>query len=281
MPSSPWQFSDDVETFAAHVWDLLRADPAGNTIPLTVIEGVRAGRRWSEEPMFFGWHGDPADAAVFMTPPYELHLRVPDDLVAGLATALSTAGAKVPGVTGEVGTVEAFVQEWTAADSHRAEVRMRTRLYSLDRLRHPDPLPPGRARTATSADLPLLVAWLDAFAVEAGTHAVGAEAAARDKLDRGGLWLWEGPTGEPVSLAGRNPPAAGVARVGPVYTPPEHRRRGYGAAVTAVCTEAALRTGASGVVLFTDLANPTSNSIYQQIGYRPVSDQSVVRFDDG
>ena len=278
---SRWRFTDDVEVFATHVWDLLAADPAGNTIALTVVEGVRAGRRWSEEPMLFGWHGEPADAAVLMTPPFELLLTVAqDDLVTDLATALRVAGVLVPGVTGEVSAVEGFVEAWTGGTPRRAEVRMRTRLYTLDRLRPPDPAPPGRSRAATSADLPLAIAWFDAFATEAGTHAVDAAAAARDKLERGALWLWEDPAGEPVSLAARNPPAAGVARVGPVYTPPAHRRRGYGAAVTAAVTADALREEVDGVVLFTDLANPTSNSIYQQIGYRPVRDQSVVAFID-
>lgn len=79
-------------------------------------------------------------------------------------------------------------------------------------------------------------------------------------------------------MAGRNRAAAGVARVGPVYTPPEQRRQGYGAAVTAACTSDALDRGASDVVLFTDLANPTSNAIYQQIGYRPLCDHLVITF---
>lgn len=71
---------------------------------------------------------------------------------------------------------------------------------------------------------------------------------------------------------------AGVTRVGPVYTPPEGRRNGYGTAVTAACTAGALQAGAEHVVLFTDLANPISNSIYQQIGYRPVSDRVILSF---
>lgn len=83
------------------------------------------------------------------------------------------------------------------------------------------------------------------------------------------LW-WDGD--RPVSMAGYAGPVAGVARVAPVYTPPEYRRRGYGAAVTAACSAHALTHGAATVMLYTDLANPTSNSIYQRIGYRPVSD---------
>ena len=92
------------------------------------------------------------------------------------------------------------------------------------------------------------------------------------------MWLWHDPTGVVVSLAGRNPTLAGVARLGPVYTPPQHRRRGYGTAITAACTRDALRGGAHHVVLFTDLANPTSNALYQRLGYRPVSDRTITTF---
>jgi predicted GNAT family acetyltransferase len=100
-----------------------------------------------------------------------------------------------------------------------------------------------------------------------------------DRLSFGGLVIWE-EAGTPVSLAGRTRPAAGLARVGPVYTPPEQRGRGFGAAVTAAVTQAALDGGAEGVMLFTDLDNPTSNTLYQRLGYRPVTDWVVLRFGD-
>jgi predicted GNAT family acetyltransferase len=105
------------------------------------------------------------------------------------------------------------------------------------------------------------------------------ESYARASIADRRLLLWDDEDGAPVSLAGRTPPAAGVSRLAPVYTPPASRRRGYGEAVTASCTADALDRGAEHVVLFTDLANPTSNAIYQRIGYRPVSDRRVVRFE--
>jgi predicted GNAT family acetyltransferase len=90
--------------------------------------------------------------------------------------------------------------------------------------------------------------------------------------------LWEDPGGTVVSVGGHTAAAAGVARVGPVYTPPPCRRRGYGAAVTAYVTQLALDSGADGCMLYTDLANPTSNAIYQEIGYRPLGDVLQLRF---
>jgi predicted GNAT family acetyltransferase len=98
-----------------------------------------------------------------------------------------------------------------------------------------------------------------------------------DRISYGGLTLWE-VDGQAVSMAGVTRIEAGAARVAPVYTPPELRGRGYGAAVTAAVTRAALDAGADDVVLFTDVTNPTSNALYERLGYRPVQDRSVLEF---
>lgn len=278
MPSTPWRFTDDVEEFAAHVWDLLATDPAAHTVALTVIEGVRAGRRWSQEPMLFGWSGgSPAVAAVLMTPPHYLHLaHVPESLIEPLVTALGERHVRPPGVNGECALVDRFVSAWTAGGG-LATVEMQSRLYVLDRLAPPVPGPPGQARPVRDSEVARAVEWWAAFVEEAGVVSVGVEEAVRDAVGETRLWWWE-DAGDAVSLAGRQRTAAGVARVGPVYTPPGQRRRGYGAAVTAAVTAAALREGVDGVVLFTDLANPTSNKIYQDIGYEPVNDVDEYEF---
>jgi predicted GNAT family acetyltransferase len=78
-------------------------------------------------------------------------------------------------------------------------------------------------------------------------------------------------------MAATTPAVAGMARITPVYTPPEHRGRGYGAAVTLAVSRAAQEAGAAHVLLFTDLTNSTSNRLYQRIGYRPVSDYQIMQ----
>lgn len=98
-----------------------------------------------------------------------------------------------------------------------------------------------------------------------------------DRLSYRGYTLWE-QDGQPVSLAGLTRQVAGQVRVGPVYTPPGHRGRGYGGAATWAVSQAALDAGAAQVVLFTDLANPTSNALYQRLGYQPVADRLVLAF---
>jgi predicted GNAT family acetyltransferase len=146
------------------------------------------------------------------------------------------------------------------------------RMYRLGTLRAPTAVP-GSGRRADSRDIDLVTTWLGAFHEEAmgSSPAEDFEAMARRRIASDQMWLWE-LDGEPVSLAGLNPPAVGVSRVGPVYTPPECRRHGYGAGVTALASKSAVNAGATHVVLYTDLSNPTSNSVYQQIGYEPHHD---------
>jgi predicted GNAT family acetyltransferase len=172
---------------------------------------------------------------------------------------------------------DVFAARWQALTGAGAEIAMRTRLFRLATL-IPPPTPPGAARVAEPADHDLLIDWFDAFRedVMGGVREDHAEMV-DDKVSYGGLTLWE-VDGRPVSMAGVTRDEAGTTRVAPVYTPPELRGRGYGAAVTAVVTQAALDAGADDVVLFTDVTNPTSNALYERLGYRPVQDRSVVEF---
>lgn len=277
----PWRFTADVETYAERVWDLLTSRPPEHTVVLTIIEAARAGERWSDEPAVLGSYDDGGGVrgAVCMTPPFELLLAaVPDDTVDELAAALRDAGVDVPGVNGDDDVVERFVAAWVEGRNLLATPWMRQRLYALGRLRPPDPAPPGRGRPAREEDLDLAARFVQAFETEAGAHATDPGALVRERMADGRLWVWEDESGGLVSLAARTATAAGVARIAPVYTPPEQRRRGYGGAVTAACTDDALARGAEHVVLFADLANPASNAVYQRIGFRPIADRRIVRF---
>lgn len=117
--------------------------------------------------------------------------------------------------------------------------------------------------------------WHLAFAEQAGQPGTHAERLVDERTAYGGLTLWE-DAGVPVSMAGVSRRIAGTVRVTTVYTPPEYRGRGYAAAVTAEVSRAAREEGAQEVLLFTDLANPTSNSVYRRIGYEAVSDRLLV-----
>jgi predicted GNAT family acetyltransferase len=275
----PWRLTSDVEEYAERTSDLLLSSPVEHTVALTVLESIRRGHRWSDEPMLFGWYedGGAARGAVLRTPPFELLLAVvpgPADLVA----ALRAAGADLPGVNGDAADVDRFVEAWSTATGERATTTLALDLYALGTLRHPEPAPGGRARLAEEGDLDLAVRWYTAFHEETPTHAIDALPLVRERMDDRRLWLWEDASGAPASFAARTAAVAGVARIAPVYTPPEHRRHGYATAVTAACTADALARDAERVVLYTDVADPSANAMYQRIGFRPIGGRRVVQF---
>ena len=276
----PWQLTDDAERFADRVWPLLMRDPAEQTVALTVTESLRAGDGRFTGSNLLGWRedGGEVDGAVLLTPPFELLLAVVPD-VAELVSELRHARPDLPGVNGEAEVTDAFARAWTEGTTMRTRHAFTMRLHALEALEPPDPPPPGRARPAREDELELGAAWLEAFAADAGVATTDADSMARERVADGRMWVWEDARGSPAAMAARTPTVAGVARIAPVYTPPEHRRRGYGAAVTAACTADALERGAEHVVLFADAANPTSTGVYVRLGFRARSDRVVIRFE--
>ena len=276
-----WRFTDDVDAYAAAVGALLGSSPAEHTLSLTIIEGARAWRGGPTDEVF-GWWTEPSGevtGAVSHSPPHELVLGVvPDAAVRPLVRELGALATHPIGVNGPTAIAAQVAAVWMAETERAVLLRHAERLHVLEGEVHLDASPPGRARLATAADADLLVRWIGDFCREAGVVAQ-PPAVVEDRLDHGGMTLWEDASGEPVALAARNRPAAGIVRVGPVFTPAPHRRRGWGAAVTAAATQAALDEGARAVVLFTDLTNATSNALYRRLGYLPVGDRLVLRFD--
>jgi predicted GNAT family acetyltransferase len=194
----------------------------------------------------------------------------PDDLA-----ELTQLVAGLPDLTGASGAIEA-VAAVAEAGARRVAQRMDQRLFRIDRLAEPRGVP-GRAVVAGAAERDLLLRFGEAFAAEIGGSVSVTESwVGRAMRGEDRAWLWE-DEGRFVSVAGRRPVAGGSARIGPVYTPPDCRGRGYAAAVTAAATRDILGEGAV-PVLFTDLANPTSNGVYQRLGYYPVADYSSVTF---
>jgi predicted GNAT family acetyltransferase len=187
--------------------------------------------------------------------------------------ALLTHLPELRGVVGPADEAEAIVGVLPAGRTRR----IGQRLFRLDELT-PPPAVPGSPLRADARHRDLVRAWYRAFTDEVEGGMPQNDAIADGALDAGGCWLWLDGAGRPASLANRRPVLAGSSRIGPVYTPPEQRGRGYGSAVTAAASRDILDDGAV-PVLFTDLANPTSNKIYQLLGYRPVEDRLLVLFD--
>jgi predicted GNAT family acetyltransferase len=268
-----WHLINDAEVFSEQVGELLAAHPVENTITLTVLENIRAGE--APDSTMFGWFDDGnVKGAISFTPPHDLVLtRVPPQTADALVTALRQRSLVLPGVRGERKTTEAFAANWAGANGLSWAVNVQQRLYELDILVRPANVP-GHARLATIGDLDIGAQFFTAFQVEVHDSGRDAEDVMRARIDGGLLWLWE--DGAVVSMAARNRAAAGVSRVGPVYTPPQFRGHGYAAAVTAACSADVQTTARA--ALFTDLHNPTSNAIYQRLGYRPVRDEVIVTF---
>ncbi|MFD8611535.1 GNAT family N-acetyltransferase [Streptomyces sp. NPDC059631] len=291
MTHDDWHFTRDPDEFLHRAGDFLRSRPAQHTVHLTVTETLRtrgSGVYGASDPEFgvlAGADGRGARAAFLRTPPHPLVLTAltgqeADVLAARLAGREQAGSGGLTGVNADDATAAAFAAAWQRHTGARTAVQRRLRLYRLGELTAPRPAPPGRARSAGAADRELLARWYVEFGIAVGEAAVRDPADwAADRAERGDVLFWETPDGTPVAMAGSSPPVAGQVRVNAVYTPAHLRGRGYAGAVTSEVSRAAARTdGVREVLLFTDLANPTSNGLYQRIGYRPVSDFAVHAF---
>jgi predicted GNAT family acetyltransferase len=222
--------------------------------------------------------GDAVTAAALRTPPYTIVLARPASRDA-LAALVEEIDDDAPGVVGAVPEVDDFVE----LRGRRARLVFAQGVYRLDAV-EPPPDAAGAYREATSSDLPVLVDWLAAFADEA-LHGQDAD---REEHRRAiehrlraagqGFGLWE-DRGEVVSMCGYGSPTPNGTRIGPVYTPPALRGRGYATSLTAVVSQRLLDAGRRFCFLYTDLANPTSNAIYERIGYRRVCDSKQFAFE--
>jgi ribosomal protein S18 acetylase RimI-like enzyme len=263
-----WHVTDDVEQFLAAAGDLLLPTPGVHTVTLTICENVRArpdGTRFA----YWQLPDGEVTGAASQTPGFPVLLAVvPEEALRPLVDVMSNSGVNGPtDLAVHYAALAAHVEATTPTLLH-AE-----RLFRLGGL--VVPAVAGRARPATEADTELLVEWFEAFIVETGVIPQDVRVSVADRIGFQGLWVWE-DGGEAVALAGRTRVAFGAGRIGPVYTPPGHRCRGYGGAVTAAATQALLDAGAWEIVLFTDLTNETSNALYPRLGYRPVTDRAVL-----
>ncbi|MFF8292521.1 GNAT family N-acetyltransferase [Streptomyces sp. NPDC016309] len=277
-----WRLTGDVAEFHREAGAYLEADPARSTALLTVGETVRrhGPGAFGAGSARFGWWrrapDGPVEGAFVRTAPHPPLLGpMPEEAARRLAEALRGTG--VTGVKGGDGPTQAFAAAWTPPGGTWT-ITHRTRLHRLGDLTPPRPAPPGTARRATAEDVPLTAAWMRAFAADIGEDpATDHTRNVARRVEHGGLYVWE-VAGRLVSMASHSPPVAGQSRVSPVYTPPELRGRGYAGAVTAAVSRAALDAGARQVLLFADVANPTSTALYQRLGYRPLSDHVDIAF---
>jgi predicted GNAT family acetyltransferase len=276
------------KTFLAQVQAFLVEDEAMNNLLLGLGHTLSTNPDAYPLPPYLASIRDDEDGGrialvALRTPPFQLAVstcarsfdvrQVVDALVADLRSVSPT----LPGVAGPKAVVDAFVPRWQAVSGQEAELAVAERIYELTRV-VPPPAARGRMRMAGARDRDLLVDWLGAFAREATPDAPDTPAEAVDRrlaTPGAAFYLWE--DGEPVSLVGHTGPTPTGMRIGPVYTPPMFRGRGYAGALVAAVSQQLLDAGRQRCFLYTDLANPTSNALYQRIGYRPVGDVDQYR----
>jgi GNAT superfamily N-acetyltransferase len=276
----------DAGAFTRLARPLLEADPLRHTSVLTVLDSVRRGASTPAD-MLTVRDGDAVVGALLRTVDRPaLVSGVPPRCAAAVVDALVELGIDPHGAQGPRAAAEAFAAAWIARTAARTEIVMRTRLFALEELM-PRVGVPGSSRVVAPDDeaaIGVLAAWREAFGVEMGHGGAFAEqrphALVRAQAATAGELLWE-VDGAPVAQAAARAVTAGMSRIGPVYTPPEHRGHGYAAAVTAAAARWALDHGARHVLLYTDLANPTTNRLYPRLGFRPRYDALELRFVPG
>lgn len=279
---------EDPNQFYERVKDYLLKQEALHNVLLALCNAlINNPERFDQKPYLATVEVDGDIVAVVMRiPPRNLLLSKIQNFVAieaiaerlckSIAQDLHLTQESLPGINAPTIEAEAFAEAWHSLTGQSYQLKMALRAFQLEQVQA-IPQATGRLRIATENERELLIRWFEAFALEAlGSVEPGVERRVERHLQRGSAYIWEDET--PVSMACHirvTPNGAGISLV---YTPPEHRRKGYASACVAALSETLLKAGHRYCFLFTDLANPTSNQIYQAIGYKSVGDLSDYSF---
>ena len=275
----------DAVEFLRLAGSLLERDEARNVLPLGIAGNLTARPDAFDVVHFWVVRDrDETVGAAVRTEPFNLVLGDPSSEAAlgPLLDAVVSDDPEVPGIVGNVPFVEPAAEQLAVASGRTAERILSQGVYGLRTVRDVARAP-GAPRPASPEDRALLLTWLRAFADESlpdpeeAFRRMERNLENRFEAEGTGFWLWD-EGGEPVSLAGFSGQTPTGIRIGPVYTPPDHRRRGYATTLVADLSAWLLEQGHRACFLYTDLANPTSNRIYGEIGYERVCDAMEFTF---
>ncbi|WP_406162940.1 GNAT family N-acetyltransferase [Streptomyces sp. NBC_01005] len=287
MRPDDWQLTEDINDFLARAGDFLCSHPALHSTPLTDIEKMQ--RRGSDAhhgaATIFGWleSGGEVNAIFYCTPRGRLTLTpLSAEQAVTLAGHLAGLDHSLSSVIADHETATTFAEIWQQHTGAAAVPFWRAHLYRLGTLTLPEPRREGQGRAAGEENHEHVVRWCREFCVDVAESvsiaAIDAGSWADTRFADKDFTFWETSDGVPVSIAGSTSMVGGMIRVDPVYTPAHLRGRGYAGAVTVEVSRAALTAGATDVVLFADPTNPTSNALYQRIGYVHVADFTGYKF---
>ncbi|MGP0020300.1 MAG: GNAT family N-acetyltransferase [Candidatus Sulfotelmatobacter sp.] len=269
-------FSDDPAFVIRRADKFLSSEPVLHNLILSILHARVAqggpGRYW------VALHGEEAVGVVIQSPLEFPATLTPMGLpaVTAVVDAIAEAGVTLPGVNGDAATAASFAGQWSERCKSAATPFQGTRLYELLDLGEA-PHTEGHLRQAGPEDRSSMILWTRAFQNEIGEPANDTELRVDRALATGQIWVWD-QNGETNSMAVGREAAQGVVRLSGVYTPPEKRKHGYAEACVHALSKH-LRDRGDRCILYTDLGNPTSNSIYRRIGYKAVAEALRYRFD--
>ena len=268
-------FTDDPVRVLTQAKAFLASEPVLHNVILTLLHERAAyrepGRYW------VAMNGLTAAGVVFQSPlNFAANLTIMGpEVMALMVDAISEAGVALPGVNGEAATAAGFAGQWTERRKSAAVPFQGQRIYEAVEVREQNAVQ-GHLRKAVPDDRELLVDWMRGYQSDIGERVSDPELVVDRRLAAGLFWLWDDAV--PASMASNSMPTEGVVRVRDVYTPPERRNRGYaGACVSSLSKQ--IRDNGYRCILYTDLSNPVSNSIYRRIGYSAVAEALRYRFE--
>lgn len=270
------RYYHDASDFLAHTGKYLAENEAryGLIIGLTKALETRP-ELFGGEPWFCSTGtGTDINAVAIRTPPHNVILAQfsgsLETIGEQFVTAVSEKYGTVPGVVGDKDLGDIFAHLWCKKYNIKIAHTMSQRIHRLDKV-NDVPLSPGKFRTATMSDKELLTEWFEGFRIDIGGEEMNEpEVDFAPALELGWIFIWEDD--RPVSMATKSRPTEKGMNVAGVYTPPELRGKGYATSCVAELSRNILQSGKEFCMLYTDLANPTSNSIYKKIGYKEVCD---------
>jgi predicted GNAT family acetyltransferase len=268
-------YSEDPDWVLAEAGVFLTSEPVLHNLILSLlhqrVEKPEPGRYWMAK------EGDEVVGVVFQSPLDFFATVTPMEFeaVSSVVDAIVDAGVTLPGVSGTAGTAAQFAGQWTERTKSAAIPLQGLRIYEAADIQKPANVS-GRFRQAGLEDRDLVVEWMRQFSDEVGQPGTDPASTVDRKLPAGQFWLWD--DGGPVSMAGHSKTVEGVVRVSAVFTPQAKRTHGYAGACVAELSEQICDRGCR-PILYTDLGNPVSNSIYRRIGYRAVAESLLYKFE--
>lgn len=270
-------FTHDPGEYLNRVGDFLRGLPVEHSVLLSNA-ARRAQREQINEADLWLWveAGNEVVAAAQHTPPHGAYLSTgPSEAMRLLAQMLWEQRPWLPGVAGPAPSPEDFADEWANLGGPPAVLESREGTYIASQVHAPTDVL-GALRIAEPRDADLLHGWAAQFMAETELT-TSDEDLIGPRMEAGRMFVWE-VNEQAVSMAAITEAHGGVSRVHLVFTPPQNRRQGFASACVAAITTRELANPGRLCMLYTDLENPTSNKIYQEVGYRRVGDTVQSRF---